>query len=251
MQGSPFWVVREVFGLVMGRDEEEPRFRTVEGVKFRTVYLRSGASLSARLSRWAAARTLAGENIREAVFLTTEPRERGAFERRGIAPIACAPLYRATAEAIVRRVMTQRGLVAGRATIAFAAEELTPEFRRMVERLCGEVRYVLLRVPGAEELARKLQQRYGVAARPWQSSAAPRADLCVVFGSAEAGGEALRVGENLNVVYESEHPNALLSALLRAGALAPEALAVRSVRPFGGETEKETEKTCKTGEGSL
>ena len=235
----------------MGRDAEEPRFRTVEGVKFRAVYPRSGVSLPARISRWSAARILARENIREAVFLTLTPRERRAFERRGIVPIPCATLYRATAEAIVRRVMAQRGLEPRRATLAFVAEELTPEFRRMVERLCGEVRYVLLRVPGAEELARQLQQRYGVAARPWQSSAAPRADLCVAFGSAEASGEALRVGENLNVVYESEHPNALLSALLRAGALTPEALTVRSVRPFGGEIEKETEKTCKTGESSL
>ena len=235
----------------MGRDAGEPRFRTVEGVKFRAVYPRSGVSLPARISRWSAARILARENIREAVFLTLTPRERRAFERRGIVPIPCATLYRATAEAIVRRVMAQRGLEPRRATLAFVAEELTPEFRRMVERLCGEVRYVLLRVPGAEELARQLQQRYGVAARPWQSSAAPRADLCVAFGSAEAGGEALRVGENLNVVYESEHPNALLSALLRAGALTPEALTVRSVRPFGGEIEKETEKTCKTGESSL
>ena len=235
----------------MGRDAEEPRFRTVEGVKFRAVYPRSGVSLPARISRWSAARILARENIREAVFLTLTPRERRAFERRGIVPIPCATLYRATAEAIVRRVMAQRGLEPRRATLAFVAEELTPEFRRMVERLCGEVRYVLLRVPGAEELARQLQQRDGVAARPWQSSAAPRADLCVAFGSAEASGEALRVGENLNVVYESEHPNALLSALLRAGALTPEALTVRSVRPFGGEIEKETEKTCKTGESSL
>ena len=214
-----------MFGLICCHDPKEPPYREIERVRFRAVSVTVGETLRARLSCRAAARTLTREGVREAVF-PTEPVFREAFAKFGIVPVSSVPLYRATAAAIVRRYMMRRGIDSHRATVLFAAEEVTTEFRRMVESLSADVRYIALRVPDDGRLAAALQRQRGVAA---QRSGQNTPGLTVAFGAVEAEGTVLRFDDTLRVSYDSAYPNALLTALWRAGALDADMLCVTSV----------------------
>ena len=91
-----------MYGYVAYHTAEEPPYRGFGGVRFRAVYVAEGESLRARLSARAAARRLAREGVRCAVFPADYPYCE-VFARYGVAPPPSAPLYRATAAAIVRR----------------------------------------------------------------------------------------------------------------------------------------------------
>ncbi|MBR3562095.1 MAG: hypothetical protein IKN81_11330 [Oscillospiraceae bacterium] len=236
MKGSLFRG-EEMFGMVCEHTAEEPRLRVVEGVRFCAVYVTGGNTLRARLSCRAAARALARQGVREAVFLS--PRiDREPFARRGIAPIAAAPLHRAAAASIVRKALAERGLDPRHATVAFVAERVTPELCCAVKRLSADVRYLVLRVPDGAALAKRMQRECGVAIRQW-GDVPPRIDLIAAFDGAEAAGTILRLDDALCVAYNSGYSNELLAALWRAGALDAERLEVLSA----GTTE---ENSCKT-----
>lgn len=214
-----------MFGLICCRGAQEPTYREIEGVRFRAVCVTEGESLRARLSCRAAARTLAREGVREAVF-PPEQIYHKAFNRYSVAPISPVPLYRATAASVVRRYMTQLGIAPQRATVTFAAAEVTPEFRRMVESLSADVRYIALRVPDSGRLAAALQRQRGVAVQRLEQDAPV---LTVAFDAVETGGCVLRFDNALRVAYDSAYPNSLLTALWRAGALDADALSVVAV----------------------
>ena len=225
-----------MFGLVCDHAAEEPRERTVEGVRFRAVYVTGGGTL--RLSERAAARALARCGVHEAVFLAKRT-GRGIFAKYGVVPISPVPLYRATAAAIVRRCLAQRGMDPRRTVLAFAAERVTRELYRALETLSADVRYLALRAPDGAALAARLQRERGVAVRLY-GEGAPRADLTVLFDGADAAGDALSLDDTLCVTYDRAYPNELLTALWRAGALDAGELTVLSVG-----TAISQEKSCK------
>ena len=218
-----------MYGYVAYHTAEEPPYRVFGGVRFRAVYVAEGESLRARLSARAAARRLAREGVRCAVFPADYPYCE-VFARYGVAPPPSAPLYRATAAAIVRRYLAQSGVEPRNAVVTFAAERVTPELRRAVETLCAEVRYIALAIPqDGDALARSLRRDFGVAARVGPLDALPRADLVVAFGDTNADSSVLRLDESLDVAYDSELSNELLALLWRAGALDADALQIKNV----------------------
>lgn len=216
-----------MFGYVAYRAPEMPPVRVIEGARFRAVYVLPGNTLRARLSARAAARALARESVQAAVF-PPEYTHRELFARYGIAAPPLAPLYRATAAAIVRRHLAQSEIEPRRASVAFAAESVTPELRRAVFALAADVRYIALAIPhGGDALAQALRRKLGVAARVGPFEMLPSADLVVAFDETEC--DALRLDETLRVVYDSPYPNELLAALWRAGAINADALCVKNV----------------------
>lgn len=220
-----------MFGYVLYREAEQntPPLRAIRGARLRAVYVAAGSGPRARLSARAAARTLAREGIREAVFPAEYPLT-DAFARRGVRPVSPVPLYRATAAAIARRYMAQRGVDPERATVAFAAERVSPELTRAITSLAADVRYIALALPlGGEELARRLRHDLGVAPRLVFPGERLCADLTLCFDARETAGAALALyDESLAVAYDAPEDvsNALLAALLRTGALDASSLRV-------------------------
>ncbi len=227
-----------MFGLVCDHAAEEPRERVLAGVRFCAVYVAGGNPLRVRLSSRAAARVLARRGVREAVFLAGAA-ELGIFAGRGITPISAGTLYRATAAAIVRRYLAQRGMDFRRVTLAFAAERVTAELCHTIELLSADVRYLVLCAPGGAALADRLQLERGVALRLCDKEPL-RADLTIAFDGIETSGAALRLDDALCVTYDSPYPNELLTVLWRTGALDADRLQVMSVHP-----PESQEKTCK------
>lgn len=218
-----------MYGYVACHAAEEPPYRAVGGIRFRVVYVALGETPRARLSARAAARKLARESVRYALFPPEYPYCE-AFARHGIIPPPLAPLYRASAAAIVMQYLAQRGVETRHAAVTFVAERVTSELRRAVEALCAEVRYIALAIPqGGDALARSLRCGLGVAARVEPLSELPRADLVVAFDNTISGDNVLRLNESLCVVYDSELPNELLALLWRAGALNTDTLRIKNV----------------------
>ncbi len=222
--------------MVCCREEHTaaPPVRMIGGARFRTVYVAGGVSPRARVSAYAAARTLAREGVRRAVF-PPDYAYRETFARRGIAAPPLAELHCATAAAIVLRRMAERGIDPRGASVAFTADAVTPELRRAVRTLAVSVRYIALAVPfGGEELARSLKRELGVAARLLTPDEAERADLTVAFSPAAADGDVLALRDPaLAVVYAGELPSPLLAALWAMGAVDADALEVCAVRTGG------------------
>ena len=201
------------------------RVRVIEGVRFRTVYVRRGNGIAARLSARAAARALRRRGVRCAVFPPDYP-HRAIFAECGVLPPPLTPLCHALAAGIVRRYAARRGLELRRASVAFAAPHVTPELRRAVWELSAEARYIALRIPGdGGELARSLRRERGVAARATAPGEAVSADLTVCFAPCEASG-----GGAVLPLYVREAPEdapgaelELRAALFLAGAFDVEA----------------------------
>lgn len=218
-----------MFGLVAY--DPSPPVRIIDGVCFRAVRVAEGRSLRARLSACGAAETLRRERVRFALFPPDYP-FLTSFARRGVLPPPPAPFYRAAAPAIVRRRMEHLCIDPHRSTVAFSAQELTPELRRCVLALCGEIRYIALSIPcGGEAFARELRRMYGIAARLGAVDSPPRPDLVVVFDGSGAPEDALRLDGTLDVVFDDPRPRDLLALLWRAGTLDAAALGVSAVVP--------------------
>ena len=221
-----------MFGLIAYRTEDMPPERIINGVRFRAVYVSEGQGLRARLSASAAASALRREGVRLALFPPDYPFP-VPFARRGVTPPPLAPLYRDAATAIVRRYMELHGVDPRTAMVAFAAGRATPELRRCVTELCGQIRYIALCVPnGGEALALSLRRDFGVAARIGTPDALPPPDLFVVFDDTPVPGEALRLDEALNVTFDDPRPGALLALLHRAGALDADTLNIKTITRF-------------------
>ncbi len=221
-----------MFGWIRyhGPEREEPPLQRVEGATLRTVCVPAGETLRARLACDAAARRLRREGVREAVFPEGFAyRER--FARRGVLPVPVPPLYRASAAAIVRCVLRQKGIDPRSAELAFCAEGVTAELRALVYALAAEARYVALSVPrGGEALSRALMRDCGAAARLLAPGEPVRAALTVDFDGASGRAGALRLDDTLRVDYEGALPCGLLAALWRSGALDAGTLRVERVR---------------------
>ena len=225
-----------MFGYVfVGAAQGEP---ALCGAPFCAVEVKAGGTLAARRSARQAARRLARRGIREAVFpegYLFFP----LFARCGVRPVPTAPLYRATAGAILRRALAQRGAKPPESTVALAAARVTAELAQTAWQIAPRVRYLALAVDGGgEALAYELRRELGVAARVYPRGAAPDATITLSF---DGGAGLPRRGvvpldsPALGVEYvmpeEIRAPgcdeNGLLAALVRLGTLQPETLTVR------------------------
>lgn len=222
-----------MFGWVTEREPgHREKMRLVDGVCFRMVYIARGKGVWAWLSAALAAMRLRRMGVRQALFPTSYP-YRTVFERCGIAGIHPAPLYRATAAAIVCRYMAQRGIEKRSATLLFRAERVTPEVCRAVELICAETRYMVLAAGGGgESFSREMALRHGVALRLCSPDEQVGADLTVCFDAGGPGsGAVLRLDDSLCVEYNDPRPPELLAALWSAGVLDAAKLEVRKVIP--------------------
>lgn len=86
------------------------------------------------------------------------------LEKYGVRPVSTAALRRRLAADWLRAALAERGIAAGGAKVAVAAEQMTGELVRTVTELALRHRYLLLDVPyGGEELCRQLRREYGVS----------------------------------------------------------------------------------------
>lgn len=223
-----------VFGLVCYRERgaQAPCVRVIRGVRFFTVSIPREDGVAAFFTLRAACRALRRAGVRQTVFLVDAPR-RAFFEQRGVTGVSVVPLHRATAAAIARRYLEQVGIEPGRATVAFAAEHVTPELCGALAALAESVRYVTLRVPrGGEKLARSLRREHGVAARTVSPGEPFSASLTLCFDPCPdvLGAATPLYDPALAVEYDDDLPDALLAALWQAGALDEKKLTVENVQ---------------------
>jgi len=218
-----------MLGLVVYRGGEPPKLP--DGARACAVTVPQGTSPFAALAARMAAEALRRACVRVAVF-PPDYAYRAAFARRGVAPAPLTPLYRATAVTLTRAYMAQRGVVPERATVAFAAREVSPQLRALIGALAGEVRYMALCVPrGGDTLARELRRSLGVAPRLVRSGEPTGAALTVCFDDGlAAAGETLPLYEPaLEAAYAGGVPTAVLAGLLADGALNAAGLEASSV----------------------
>lgn len=109
-----------------------------------------------------AARRLQEAGVRRAVFPVDFPYT-ALFIRQGITPIETLPLRRALAAPLTRRRLEQLGLAPTEAVVGISGERMTRELWDTAKALALSFRYVLLSVPGGEELARELRREYGIS----------------------------------------------------------------------------------------
>jgi len=88
------------------------------------------------------------------------------------------PLRRGCADVLALAALELEGVPARRGTVALSAPRLCGELESAAERLCPQVRGLLIDAPGGMDYARHLQARSGLPVTP----AAAGADVTVAFG---------------------------------------------------------------------
>ena len=182
-----------------------------------------GTGLRALFAAHRTASLLARQRVRLAAFPADYPYT-DIFLRRGIAASDVAYLNRACAPQIALSALRQSGAAAENATVALVSEKACRELHSAAHSLARTVRYLTLRTPDAETLARALRLEYGVAAKVLREDDAVRADLALSFDAQEEGCIVL-TDEHLEASYSAvldgqqctDAP--LLAALLAVGAL--------------------------------
>lgn len=97
-------------------------------------------------------------------------------------PVETLPFYRAVADVLALGLLDSRGIAPERGRVALAAPWLCPELRNAAERLCPQVRELVIHVPEeGEDYARQLHARYGLPVTPRSA----QADVTVAFGPVE------------------------------------------------------------------
>ena len=179
------------------------------------------------LRAWFAARRsasfLARQRVRLAAFPTDYP-YMDTFLRRGIAASDVTRLNLACAPQIALSALRQRGAAAENANVALVSRLPSGELHGAAHSLARTVRYLTLRTPDAEALARTLRREYGVAAKVLREGDVLRADLALSFDAAGEGCLALmdrHLEASYSAVFDGEicTDAPLLAALLSVGAL--------------------------------
>lgn len=93
-------------------------------------------------------------------------------------PVDPAPLWRGTADVLALGALDRAGIPRRRGRVALSAPRLCPELEGAAERLCPQVRALLIDVPGGLDYARYLQARFGLPVTP----PAAGADVTAAFG---------------------------------------------------------------------
>jgi len=184
-----------------------------------------------------ALRKLRGQGVTR-VILPEDFLWKELLERAGVRPVSTLPLRRLLAADWAAAELGERGIPAGSARVAVAADRLTGEAVRTVTELVLRYRHVLLDIPrGGEELSRQLRREYGAALQLISArEQLEEADAAVLFDPREmAGGRVcLRLYEEsqpmpsllLPPLLEGQLPVgaarlAILSVLWEAGMLKP------------------------------
>lgn len=231
-----------LLGLVEWRGAEEScvmREKRLGGVRFLAAGIRQGDGLRAAWSRRSAARTLARQGIRQAVFPSGFT-SYAYFAARGIRPVDVFPLRAAAAAAIVRQVMAQENIDPRRATVALCAAQVTRAYAAAAESLARSTRYLqLCTANGGWELAQRLCTRLGAAVPVLK--APEGADITLCFDDAAdlsaARGIVLplcadALGVDYAPIWTEENgaePEQLLAALYASLALRAEEIVVTRV----------------------
>lgn len=93
-------------------------------------------------------------------------------------PVDVVPFWRGCADVLALGALAAEGIPLRRGRVALSAPRLCRELEGAAERLCPQVRGLLIDVPGGEEYARYLQQRSGLPVTP----PAAGADVTAAFG---------------------------------------------------------------------
>lgn len=88
------------------------------------------------------------------------------------------PLWRGTADVLALGALDAEGVVRRRGRVALSAPRLCSELEGAAERLCPQVRALLIDAPGGLDYARYLQARFGLPVTP----PAAGADVTAAFG---------------------------------------------------------------------
>lgn len=114
-------------------------------------------------------------------------------------PVDVLPFWREAADVLALGALAAAGVEPRRGRVALSAPRLCGELMAAAERLCPQVRGLLIDAPGGEEYARCLQAKFGLPVSP----AAAGADATVAFGP--VGG---RWGRSVEL-YEGGAPGGL------------------------------------------
>lgn len=88
------------------------------------------------------------------------------------------PLWRGCADVLALGALAAAGVPLSRGRVALSAPRLSAELEGAAERLCPQVRGLLIDAPGGEGYARYLQAKFGLPVTP----AAAGADVTAAFG---------------------------------------------------------------------
>lgn len=116
------------------------------------------------------------------------------------------PMRRGCADVLALGALAAEGVPPKRGRVALSAPRLCGELESAAERLCAQVRGLLIDAPGGEDYARHLQAKFGLPVTP----AAAGADVTAAFGP---GGR--RWGRSLEL-YEGGSLNGLTLGLEKA-----------------------------------
>lgn len=118
-------------------------------------------------------------------------------------PVDVLPLRRGCADVLALGALKAQGIPPERGRVALSGPRLCLELMEAAERLCRQVRGLLIDVPGGEDYARYLQAKFGLPVNP----PAAGADVTAAFGP--AGG---RWGRSVEL-YEGGTLNGLVLCL--------------------------------------
>lgn len=93
-------------------------------------------------------------------------------------PVDPVPMRRGMADLLALGALEGMGVPPARGRVALSAPRLCPELERAAERLCPQVRGLLIDAPGGADYARYLQARFGLPVTP----PAAGAEVTAAFG---------------------------------------------------------------------
>lgn len=181
-----------------------------------------------------AIRALHQAGVRQVIWPQSCPWSR---QEAGFAGMEVETLYQAQADRLALGALEGLGIPPGEGRVALVAQRLTIPLQRTAQRLCPQVKGLLIQVPGAgEDYARWLYGQYGLPVAPTAAGAevtvafSPgglRWGRCLeVYGACRLDGLRLTAPE-LNLPEDIEEP--LLAVLWERGEIRGEDLAVTSL----------------------
>ena len=194
-----------------------------------TVRVLRGTGLRAWFAAHRTASLLARQRVRLTAFPANYPYT-DTFLRRDIAASDVTHLNLACADQITLSALRQSGRATENANIALVSEKACIEVHGAAHSLARTVRYLTLRTPDGEALARALRREYGVAAKVLREDDALRADLALSFDATGEGCLAL-TDEHLEASYSAVLDGEICTdAPLLAALLSVSALCVQDIR---------------------
>lgn len=181
-----------------------------------------------------AVRALHQAGVRQVIWPQNCP---WSLQEAGFSGIEVEALYQAQADQLALGALAELGIPPGEGRVALVAQRLTIPLQRTAQRLCPQVKGLLIQVPGAgEDYARWLHGQYGLPVAPAAAGAevtvafspgGPRWGRCLeVYGDCRLDGLRL-TAPGLHLPEEMEEP--LLAVLWERGEIRGEDLAVRSL----------------------